>query len=197
MPPDDIINWVKLDGIVFAGDGMPVPHGWNEPPLWDTPYEEIPNTHPRATGTRGTCFRIGRENNIPLMHLIAASSYNPAKYLGNTGLESMQMRGRMQEGKIADITIFDPETITDNSTYAKGTLPTTGIPYVLVNGVIVVKESEVLKDVNPGQPIRFPVEEEPRFEPLALESWEKEFLTVPAGFGGLDCCLDLDHEHEH
>lgn len=199
MPPDDIVEWVRLKGIVFAGDGMPFPQGWDDAPDWDTPYEEIPNTHPRMAGTHGTCFRIGRENNIPLMHLIAASSYNPAKYLGDMGLEAMQMRGRMQAGKIADITIFNPETITENSTYAKGTLPTTGIPYVLVNGVIVVKDSEVLKDINPGQPIRFAVEEKGRFEPLALDHWEKEFLSVPEGFGfgGLDCCMDATPDHYH
>jgi dihydroorotase-like cyclic amidohydrolase len=199
MPPDDIPEWVDLKGIVFAGDGMPIPQGWDEAPTWDTPYEKIPNTHPRLAGTRGTAFRIGREKKIPLMHLIAASSYNPAKYLGDTGLEAMQMRGRMQVGKIADITIFNPATITDNSTYAKGTLPSSGIPYVLVNGVIVVKDSKVLKDVNPGQPIRFPVQGKGRFEPLSLESWEKEFLTVPEGFGagGLDCCLGASGDHKH
>ena len=131
------------------------------------------------------------------MHLVAASSYYPAKYMGDMGLEAMQMRGRMQEGKIADITIFDPETIKENSTYAKGTLPTTGIPYVLVNGVIVVKDSKVLKDVNPGQPIRFPVEDKPRFEPLALDSWTREFLVAPVGFGGLDCCMGVSEDHEH
>ena len=36
----------------------------------------------------------------------------------------------------------------------KAGLPSTGIPYVVVNGTIVVKDSEVLKDVYPGQPIR-------------------------------------------
>ena len=196
MPPTDITDWIKLKGIVFAADGMPVPQDWDEAPFWDTPYEEIPNTHPRLAGTRGTCFRVGRENDIPLMHLISASSYNPAKYLGDMGLEAMQMRGRLQVGKIADITIFNPETIRDNSTYAKGTLPTTGIPYVLVNGVIVVKDSEVLKDVNPGQAIRFPVEDAPKFEALQLDSWEKTYLTSPVGFGGLDCCMGTEHNHE-
>ncbi len=55
------------------------------------------------------------------------------------GLKSMQERGRMQEGMLADITIFDPETVTDNATYKKGAIPSTGIPYVVVNGTIVVK----------------------------------------------------------
>lgn len=77
----------------------------------------------------------------------------------------MQVRGRLQESMVADITILDPTTVKDNATYEKGTLPTTGIPCVIVNGMVVVKDSKVLKDVNPGQPIRFPVEDKPRFEP--------------------------------
>jgi len=35
-----------------------------------------------------------------------------------------------------------------------GGLPSTGIPYVMVNGTIVVKESKVIKGVNPGKPTR-------------------------------------------
>jgi N-acyl-D-aspartate/D-glutamate deacylase len=139
----------------------------------------------------GTCLRIAREQDIPLMQILSASSYNPAKYLGDTGLEAMKVRGRLQKGMVADITILDPETVRDNATYAKGTLPTTGIPYVIVNGTIVVKDSTVLKDVTPGQPIRFPVETESRFEPLSVDNWKNEFLVAPVDFGG------LDHEHSH
>ena len=36
-------------------------------------------------------------------------------------------------------------------------LPTTGIPYVIVNGTIVVKDSKVLKGVYPGKAVRLPV----------------------------------------
>ena len=170
---------------------MMVPGGWDDEPKWDTPYEKIPNTHPRLAGTHGTCFRIAREKNLPLMQIIAASSYNPAKYLGDTGLKAMKERGRLQKGMIADITIIDPKTVKDNATYAKGTLPTTGIPYVIVNGTLVVKDSKVLKDVTPGQPIRFPVEDKPRFQPLSVEAWKNEFLVSPVGFSG------LDYEHIH
>jgi N-acyl-D-aspartate/D-glutamate deacylase len=141
---------------------------------------------PRLAGTHGTCFRLAREHDIPLMQVLAASSYNPAMYLGNTGLEAMQERGRLQEGMVADLVVLDPLTVTDNSTYAQGTLPTTGIPYVIVNGTIVVNDSEVLKDVNPGQPIRFEPQAEGRFYALRLDKWEEEFLVAPVDFGGLD-----------
>lgn len=77
-----------------------------------------------------------------------------AKFLQDNDVEQMTRKGRVQEGADADITIFDPETITDNATMAKGGLPSTGIPYVIVNGMIVVKDSKVLEGVYPGQPVR-------------------------------------------
>jgi N-acyl-D-aspartate/D-glutamate deacylase len=55
---------------------------------------------------------------------------------------------------IPNITIFDTKTVQDNSTMKDGGLPSTGIPYVLVNGTVVVKDCKVLKDFFPGQPIR-------------------------------------------
>jgi len=111
------------------------------------------------------------------------TSYNSAAPLGKMGLTSMQKRGRLQEGMIADITVFDPETVTDNATYEKGTLPSEGIPYVVVNGTLVVKDSKVLKGVNPGQPIRFEPEES-RFEPITIENWAQTFYAAPMDFGG-------------
>jgi N-acyl-D-glutamate deacylase len=99
------------------------------------------------------------------------------------GLKAMQERGRMQKGMVADITIFDPQKVTDNATYEKGTVPSTGIPYVLVNGTLVVKDSKVLKGVNPGQPIRYePVKS--RFEPITIESWTQTYYAAPVDFGG-------------
>lgn len=184
MSPDAIPDWCRLEGITIASDAMMLPGGWDDAPGWDTPYEDVPNTHPRLAGTHGTCFRLAREHDIPLMQIIAASSYNPANYLGKTGLVPMQERGRIQEGMVADITILDPATVRDNATYANGTAPTTGIPYVIVNGTVVVNDSVVLRDVAPGQPIRFPVEASPRFEPLSADDWRNDYLTIPAGRDG-------------
>ena len=182
MPVSEIPKWVAMEGVITASDAMPVAVGdWDQLP-WDVAYEDLPNTHPRTAGTHGKSLRIARENDIPLMHVLATFSYYPAKYLGNTGLAAMQERGRMQEGMVADITILDPETVTDNATYDKGTLPTTGIPHVLVNGTVVVRDSRVLPDVYPGQPIRFPVENKGRHEPLSGEAWRRAYLVPQGGF---------------
>jgi N-acyl-D-amino-acid deacylase len=51
-------------------------------------------------------------------------------------------------------------------------LPSGGIPYVLVNGAVIVNISKVLRDVYPGQPMVFAVEEAGRYEPVTAERWK-------------------------
>lgn len=181
MPESAIVNWLRMPGVALCTDAMPLIPDDNI--TWDTPYEDLPNNHPRFAGSYAKALRMGRENNIPLMQIVAMTSYNSAKPLGKMGLKAMQERGRMQKGMVADITIFDPETVTDNATYKKGTLPSTGIPYVIVNGTIVVKDSKVINGVYPGRTIRFePVKS--RFEPLSVEKWTQTYYTAPVDFGG-------------
>jgi N-acyl-D-glutamate deacylase len=67
----------------------------------------------------------------------------------------MHERGRLQAGMVADITVFDPETVSDKATYAAGTRPSTGIDYVLVSGRVTVDAGRVRGDVFAGKPIRF------------------------------------------
>ena len=62
-------------------------------------------------------------------------------------------KGRIQVGADANFTIFDPQTFTDNLTLEKSGMPSTGIPFVVVNGTVVVKDLEVLKVVFPGKPV--------------------------------------------
>jgi hypothetical protein len=185
MPPEEIPYWIAMPGVVMASDAMMAPGDWDQLD-WDTPYEDIPNVHPRTSGSHGATLRFAREHDIPLMQVLATFSYNVAKNQGAAGITAMDERGRMQEGMVADIVVFDPVNVVDNSTYLQGTLPTTGIPYVLVNGVPVVRDSVVQRDVYPGQPIRFPVEEEGRFEPVSEDAWIRNNLISPEGCYGLD-----------
>lgn len=121
---------------------------------WDTPYEDAAG-HPRGAGTNARILRLVREENLmPLMLAVSKMSYMPAKYLEENGVPQMARKGRIQVGMDADITIFNPDTVQDNATPAAGGLPSTGIPYVIVNGTIVVKNSRVLEGVYPGQPVR-------------------------------------------
>ena len=181
MPESAIVDWLALPGASIASDAVPIMGDFSP----DTPFEDLPNSHPRLSGCYAKALRVGRENGIPLMQIIAQTSYNSALPLGKMGLKAMQERGRMQEGMVADITIFDPETVKDNATYAQGTIPSSGIPYVLVNGVIAVKDSTVQTDVTPGQPIRF--ESQPSgFEPILEEAWKHTYTVASADFGGTE-----------
>ena len=47
-------------------------------------------------------------------------------------------RGLVREGCAADLTIFDPRTVKDESTFPQPHRYPTGIPYVVVNGAVVV-----------------------------------------------------------
>jgi N-acyl-D-glutamate deacylase len=163
--------WLAIPHMTIASDAMAGVGDDGKLLPWDADWSEY-RGHPRTSGSRGAVFRMGREQGIPLMFTVAQASYWAAKHLGDSGLEAMKQRGRLQIGKIADITIFNPETITDNSTFKVGEhgTPTTGIPYVIVNGVTVVKNNEVLS-VKPGKEIRFPVEAKGRYTPIVQEKW--------------------------
>ena len=169
-------EWTKVEHFVVAGDGMPGLDIEGNRLTWDSPYEEYAG-HPRVAGTHAATLRIARENGVPLMHTLAQLSYWSAMHIGDTGLKGMQERGRMQEGMVADITIFDPENVKEHATFKSGIngLPSSGIPYVLVNGTVVVRDSEVVKGVYPGQALRFPVEEKGRFVPAAGKTWLKTY----------------------
>ena len=170
-PPEDIAKWMAQPGVTVVSDGVAIVDEKSEYYPWDSPYEGK-TVHPRSSGTRAKVLRMVREDkNMPLMEAISKMSYLHAKYFDElAGIPQFKTKGRMQEGMDADIVVFDPETVTDNSTYAvgMGAIPSTGIPYVLVNGVTVVKDSEVLK-VFPGKPIRFPVEEKGRLDQIEIE----------------------------
>jgi N-acyl-D-glutamate deacylase len=166
--------WLSIPHMTIASDAMAGVGADGKLLPWDADWSEY-RGHPRTSGSRGAAFRMAREQGVPLMFTIAQASYWPAKHMGDTGLEAMKERGRLQVGKVADITVFDAKTITDNSTFKVGGhgIPTTGIPYVVVNGTIVVKDSKVLR-VNPGQEIRFPVEDKGRFKPIDVDIWKAE-----------------------
>jgi N-acyl-D-amino-acid deacylase len=181
--------WLTMPHMAVACDGMSGHDADGKLLPWDADYSEYAG-HPRAAGTRALTLRLGREQGVPLMFQISQLSYWPALHLGNAGLQAMKDRGRVQVGKIADLTLFDPEKVTENSSFKVGEngLPSTGIPFVVVNGTVVVKDSKVLADVKPGQPIRYPVEEKGRFEPVDVNRWISEKTIKPVAMPAVDDC---------
>ena len=174
MPVEDTVKWLKLKGATMASDAMPAEPAFGP---WETPLDQLGNMHPRGAGARGASVRLGRENDIPLMQILALLSFNAAKHLGDTGLKAMQERGRLQEGMVADIVVFHPEKFTDHSTYQQGSTPSTGMKAVLVNGTVMLEDDEIRAGVFPGQPIRFEPEARPRFEPVSTKAWKGMYMT--------------------
>jgi len=72
----------------------------------------------------------------------------PAERIG------LKTKGRIAVGADADLAIFDAAHVTDRATYEKPDLYSEGIPYVLVNGVLVVNKGKLVDGVLPGQPVR-------------------------------------------
>jgi N-acyl-D-amino-acid deacylase len=62
-------------------------------------------------------------------------------------------RGELREGNWADIVVFDPEKIQDKATYEDPHHYPVGIPFVLVNGVLVIKNGEHT-GAKAGHPLR-------------------------------------------
>ncbi len=52
-------------------------------------------------------------------------------------------RGLVREGCWADLTVFDPDTVWDDTTYLEPDRPPRGIDYVLINGVVIVDRGRV------------------------------------------------------
>ena len=159
---EDMLKGVGHPDVLIGCDCFPFtdPETGKMVTAWDTPWDKV-NTHPRSVGAHAKVLRLTREKktDLTLMQAISKMSYQYAKFLQDNGVAQMAFKGRIQEGADADITIFDPKTVTDNSSLKKGqnALPSTGIPYVVVNGTVMVKDSKVMKDVFPGRAIRAPV----------------------------------------
>ena len=56
-------------------------------------------------------------------------------------------------GADADITVFDPETVRDRGDYTNAAVPSDGIEYVFVNGVLTIEGGEYL-GTRAGRPVR-------------------------------------------
>jgi N-acyl-D-aspartate/D-glutamate deacylase len=68
----------------------------------------------------------------------------------------MAEKGRIKVGADADVTVFDPATVIDKATYEDATIPSAGVPYVIVGGQVVVDNGQVTA-ARPGRAVRAPV----------------------------------------
>ncbi|AUD05194.1 N-acyl-D-amino-acid deacylase family protein [Spirosoma pollinicola] len=94
--------------------------------------------HPRAYGTNARVLgRYVRERHvIPLEEAVRRMTSLPAQRFKLTD------RGLLRPGYAADIVLFDEKTVSDKATYDQPHAYTTGISWVIVNGVPVVENNQ-------------------------------------------------------
>ena len=116
----------------------------------DGPFSES-KSHPRAWGSfpRVLGKYVRDEQLITLEDAVRRFTSRPAARVG------ISDRGLLRPGMKADITVFDPVTIRDVSTFVDPTHYSTGVPHVLVNGRPVVLNGKITAE-RPGEPVRGP-----------------------------------------
>jgi N-acyl-D-aspartate/D-glutamate deacylase len=114
--------------------------------------------HPRGQGTfsRVLGHYVREEKALDLMTALRKITLMPAQRLEKRA-PVFENKGRIRVGADADITVFDASRIIDKATYEDPLQYSEGIQFVLVNGVPVVKDGQLVEGVFPGQAVRAPI----------------------------------------
>jgi len=107
--------------------------------------------HPRQFGSAPRLLgKYVRESRLlTLEEAIYKMSGFPAKRFG------LKSRGEILEGNYADLAIFDAAKIIDRATFAEPRQYSVGIEHLIVNGVPILAEGEVVNGAFPGQHLKF------------------------------------------
>jgi N-acyl-D-aspartate/D-glutamate deacylase len=92
---------------------------------------------------------VREEKLLPLEEAVRKMTSLPASRMG------LQDRGILRPGMLADLVAFDPQRVIDRSTFDKPLAYSEGIPYVAVNGQLVVDGGKIT-DARPGRGLRGP-----------------------------------------
>jgi N-acyl-D-amino-acid deacylase len=109
------VGFASDASVLVMGSGVPHPRGYGN-----------------AVRVLGEYVR-GRKV-IPLEEAVRKMTSLPARHF------RFANRGEIKVGFAADLVVFDPATVGDAATFEKPHAYATGVPHVIVNGVLVVKD---------------------------------------------------------
>jgi N-acyl-D-aspartate/D-glutamate deacylase len=111
--------------------------------------------HPRTSGSYSKVLGqyVRDEGALSLMEALGKMTLSPAQRL-EARTPSMRNKGRVRTDADADLVIFDPSKVIDRATYEDATIPSEGITYVIVNGVVVVDGGALVEGSRPGRAVR-------------------------------------------
>ena len=133
MSEDDVSWFVAHPEIAFCSDGA------------------LHGSHPRGAGAfpRILGHYVREAKVLPLPEAIRKMTSLPASRLG------LKDRGRIAPGYVADLVLFDPATVIDQSTIQHPEAPPLGIPAVMVSGEWVIRDGAVTGK-RPGKALQGP-----------------------------------------
>jgi len=114
--------------------------------------------HPRTAGTYSRVLGnyVREQGALTLMDALAKMTLMPAQRLERR-VPSMKNKGRIRVGADADLAIFDPRSIVDKATFQDPAKYAEGVRFVVVNGVLVIKDGQLQSNIYPGRPVRSPI----------------------------------------
>ncbi len=94
------------------------------------------NSHPRGAGCFATAIGYALDRGIPMERMLAKMTSLPASLMG----PALGRRGVMEDGAVADLTVFNPAAIRGRATVENPNQMSSGIDLVLVNGKVACRD---------------------------------------------------------
>jgi N-acyl-D-aspartate/D-glutamate deacylase len=150
---DELHASPKPQLVIIFNNSQVVVDGILENPLVMVASDGGPG-HPRSAGTYGRFYNtyVRERATITLIEAIRKMSYMPAVRLEKSTPQARK-KGRLQVGADADVVVFDPKTLKDQSTFDKPNVASVGVQYLAVNGTLVVDRGTLVNGVTAGKAI--------------------------------------------
>lgn len=122
MSEQDVVDALASPDVLIGSDTIPLPG----------------SPHPRSSGTFARMLHRGAASTDPrtLPAAIRRLTSDAAERFG------LPQRGRIRQGDVADVFVFDPASVVDRASYLVPLARPVGIDHVLVSGQFVIRDGE-------------------------------------------------------
>jgi N-acyl-D-aspartate/D-glutamate deacylase len=136
MSEADVRTVMKQPWVAIASDGSAI----------NLEADGLPHPRSYSTNPRVLGHYVRDEKVLTLEDAVRKMTTLPAQVLG------LRDRGQIREGFAADIVLFDPGKVSETNTFEKPKSYPMGIPYTIVNGVLVIDGGKHT-GARPGKPL--------------------------------------------
>jgi N-acyl-D-aspartate/D-glutamate deacylase len=136
MSEEDVRLVMKQPWVSIASDGSAI----------NLEADGLPHPRSYATNARVLGYYVRDQKVLTLEDAVRKMTTQPAQVLG------LRDRGQLREGFAADVVIFDPATVGETNSFEKPKSYSVGVPYTIVNGVVVIDGGEHT-GARPGKPL--------------------------------------------